>query len=67
MKKEITYPIFLKLASIQEDTFWKYIYEDLNGKCPTEFIQNDYTCSFSKGKNFLSFYDKGRTFKGNTI
>ena len=59
MKKEITYPIFLKLASIQEDTFWKYIYEDLSyGKCPYGiYIQNDYICSFIKGKEFSYHFD----------
>ena len=59
MKKEITYPIFLKLASVQEDTFWKYIYEDLSyGKCPYGiYIQNDYICSFIKGKEFSYHFD----------
>ncbi len=54
MKKEIIHPIFLQLASNMEDTFWKYIYEDLSyGKCPYGiYIQNDYICSFIRGKEF---------------
>ena len=54
MKKEIIHPIFLKLASSMEDTFWKYIYEDLSyGKCPYGiYLQNDYICCFIKGKEF---------------
>lgn len=54
MKKEIIHPIFLKLASSMEDTFWKYIYEDLSyGKCPYGiYIQNEYICCFIKGKEF---------------
>ena len=54
MKKEIIHPIFLQLASIMEDTFWKYIYEDLSyGKCPYGiYIQNEYLCCFIKGKEF---------------
>lgn len=37
-----------------EDTFWKYIYEDLSyGKCPYGiYLQNDYICCFIKGKEF---------------
>jgi hypothetical protein len=54
MKKEIIHPIFLKIASSMEDTFWKYIYEDLSyGKCPYGiYLQNDYICCFIKGKEF---------------
>jgi hypothetical protein len=54
MKKEIIHPIFLQLASTMEDTFWKYIYEDLSyGKCPYGiYIQNEYMCCFIKGKEY---------------
>ena len=54
MKKEIIYPMFLRIASSMEDTFWKYIYEDLSyGKCPYGiYLQNDYICCFIKGKEF---------------
>lgn len=54
MKKEIIHPIFLKIASSMDDTFWKYIYEDLSyGKCPYGiYIQNEYICCFIKGKEF---------------
>ena len=59
MKKDIVHPIFLKLASLQEDTFWKYIYEDLSyGKCPYGiYIQNDYICCFIKGKEFSYYFE----------
>jgi len=55
MKKEILYPIFLQCASlVQEDTFWRYIYEDLSyGKCPY---------GLSIYKNYLSCYLKGKEF-----
>ena len=54
MKKDIIYPIFLKLASNMEDTFWKYIYEDLSyGKCPYGiYLQNEYICCFIRSKEF---------------
>lgn len=54
IKREITHPIFLKMASIMDDTFWKYIYEDLSyGKCPYGiYLQNEYICSFLKDKEF---------------
>ena len=60
MKKDIIYPIFLKLASTMEDTFWKYIYEDLSyGKCPYGiYLQNDYICCFIKGKEFSYHMDE---------
>lgn len=54
IKREITHPIFLKMASEMDDTFWKYIYEDLSyGKCPYGiYLQNEYICSFLKDKEF---------------
>ena len=54
LKREITHPIFLKMASEMDDTFWKYIYEDLSyGKCPYGiYLQNEYICSFLKDKEF---------------
>lgn len=54
MKKDIIYPIFLRIASQMDDTFWKYIYEDLSyNKCPYGiYIQNDFICCFKKGKEF---------------
>ncbi len=54
MKKEIQYPIFLKIANQMEDTFWKYIYEDMSyAKCPYGiYIQGDFLCCFMKEKEF---------------
>lgn len=54
MKKDIIHPVFLRIASQMDDTFWKYIYEDLSyAKCPYGiYIQNDYICCFKKGKEF---------------
>lgn len=62
MKKEIIHPIFLKLASSMEDTFWKYIYEDLSyGKCPYGiYLQNEYICCFIKGKEFSYRIDEDK-------
>ena len=51
MKKEIIYPMFLRIASSMEDTFWKYIYEDLSyGKCPYGIYLQQYTNSIRRGK-----------------
>lgn len=54
MKKQLIYPIFLKIASTMNDTFWKYIYEDMAyGKCPFGiFLDQSYLCCFIKGKEF---------------
>ena len=54
MKKDIVHPVFLRIASQMDDTFWKYVYEDLSyAKCPFGvYIQNDYLCCFKKGKEF---------------
>lgn len=54
MKKDIIYPIFLKYSIQINDTFWKYIYEDMSyGKCPYGiYLQNEYLCCFLKGKEF---------------
>jgi hypothetical protein len=54
MKKEIIYPIFLKCASKVEDTFWRYVYEDLSyGKCPYGLcLQKDYLLCYIRGKEF---------------
>lgn len=54
MKKDISYPVFLKIAMQMDDTFWKYIYEDMAyGKCPFGiFLEQNYLCCFIKGKEF---------------
>jgi hypothetical protein len=54
IKKDIQYPIFLKIANQMDDTFWKYIYEDLcYGKCPYGiYIQGEYICCFMKEREF---------------
>ncbi|MAI13345.1 MAG: hypothetical protein CMM15_04955 [Rhodospirillaceae bacterium] len=54
MKKDISHPIFLKIAMQMDDTFWKYIYEDMAyGKCPFGiFLEQNYLCCFIKGKEF---------------
>ena len=54
MKKDILYPIFLKCASCVDDTFWRFMYEDLSyGKCPY---------GISIYKNYISCYIKGKEF-----
>lgn len=60
MKKDIQYPIFLKIANQMDDTFWKYIYEDLcYGKCPYGiYIQGDFICCFMKEKEFCYKIDE---------
>jgi hypothetical protein len=54
MKKEILYPIFLQCASQVEDTFWRYVYEDLSyGKCPYGLsLQKNYLTCYIRGKEF---------------
>ena len=54
MKKEILYPIFLKCASQVEDTFWRFVYEDLSyGKCPYGLsLQKNYLMCYIRGKEF---------------
>ena len=54
MRKQLLYPIFLRIASNMNDTFWKYIYEDMAyGKCPFGiFLDQSYLCCFIKGKEF---------------
>ena len=54
MKKDIVHPVFLRIASQMDDTFWKYIYEDLSyAKCPYGiYISNDNICCNYKDKKF---------------
>lgn len=54
MKKDIIYPVFLKCASFVQDTFWRYIYEDLSyGKCPYGLsLQKNHLACYSRGKEF---------------
>ena len=54
MRKKILYPIFLKIAITMNDTFWRFLYEDLSyGKCPYGiYIQNDILTCFLKDKEF---------------
>jgi len=63
MKKDIIYPIFLKYSIQMEDTFWKYIYEDMSyGKCPYGiYLQNEYLCCFLKGKEFSYKMDENNS------
>jgi len=63
MKKDIIYPIFLKYSIQIEDTFWKYIYEDMSyGKCPYGiYLQNEYLCCFLKGKEFSYKMDENNS------
>lgn len=62
-RKEIVYPIFIKVSQSTTDIFWVYLYEDLAyGICPFgTYIDSDaYTinCNF-KGKQFIySFKNK---------
>ena len=68
MKKEIIHPIFLKIASSMEDTFWKYIYEDLSyGKCPYGiYIQNEYIYNIKKHMHNLYDIYKDKQFPPNS-
>ena len=60
-RKEILYPIFLKVSQLSKDTFWVYLYEDLAyGICPfgTYIDQDVIYCRF-KGKQFnFNFQNK---------
>jgi len=63
MKKEILYPIFLQCASQVEDTFWRYVYEDLSyGKCPYGLsLQKNYLSCYIRGKEFSYKLDADKT------
>lgn len=54
MRKDILYPLFLKYSTKIDDSFWKYVYEEMAyGKHPYGiYVQNDYICCFLKGKEF---------------
>ena len=53
-KKEICYPIFLKVAQLSSDTFWNYLYEDMAyGITPFgTYIDKDAIYCRFKGKQF---------------
>jgi hypothetical protein len=56
MKREIRYPIFLECTRFcGKDVFWKFVFEDMAyGKFPPGiYIQKDYLCCSSKGKEFV--------------
>lgn len=60
-RKEIIYPIFLKISQSLSDTYWIYLFEDMAyGICPfgTYIDTDSIICNF-KGKQFrYSFIDK---------
>lgn len=70
-KKEILYPIFLKISQSLTDTFWVYLFEDIAyGICPfgTYIESETLSCNF-KGKQFrYIFSDKSEeTIKNDLI
>tara|TARA_B100000073_G_C23739703_1_gene573344 strand:+ start:1328 stop:1996 length:669 start_codon:yes stop_codon:yes gene_type:complete len=54
VKDELLYPIFLECCKYTEDTFWKYILEDLAyGKTPYgTYITKNFLCCNYKGREF---------------
>ena len=54
MYTELQYPIFLNVSQYANDTFWKYIFEDLAyGRTPYgTYITKDFICCNYKGKEF---------------
>lgn len=54
VKDELVYPIFLQCCKYTDDTFWKYILEDLAyGKSPYgTHINKNFLCCNYKGKEF---------------
>uniref|UniRef100_A0A6C0D2S3 Uncharacterized protein n=1 Tax=viral metagenome TaxID=1070528 RepID=A0A6C0D2S3_9ZZZZ len=67
MKREIRYPIFLDCTRFcGKDVFWKFVFEDMAyGKFPPGiYIQKDYLCCSSKGKEFVyKMMDNGEMMK----
>lgn len=55
IKREIIYPIFLKIIQYTEDIFWKDTFENLAYSiCPNgSYISKGFLCSNVKGKEFV--------------
>lgn len=51
---KVAYPIFLEFTHHVKDDYWKLLYEDMAfGKFPSGvYIQKNFFCCFSKGKEF---------------
>lgn len=54
VNKQILFPFFLEISIKHDDSFWRYLYEDLAyGRYPGGiFINNNYLCCVRKGKEF---------------
>ena len=71
MKREIKYPIFLECSTFcGKEVFWKFVFEDMAYAKfpPSVYIQKDYLCCSSKGKEFVyKLMENGQIFKSNEI
>jgi hypothetical protein len=71
MKREIKYPIFLECSAFcGKEVFWKFVFEDMAYAKfpPSVYIQKDYLCCSSKGKEFVyKLMENGQIFKSNEM